>query len=82
MQTHGNIRHLSLHYLPPERMTRRTLLNRLAGERDFRDFSCLSPAKENRCQPVDPAPTDLYQQQNLRFLCPQIQAGNMKRNLF
>jgi hypothetical protein len=31
------------------------LIKRLAGERDFRDFSCLSPAKENRCQPADPA---------------------------
>jgi uncharacterized protein (TIGR02284 family) len=29
----------------------------LAGERDFRDFSCLPPAEENRAQPVDPAPT-------------------------
>ena len=32
------------------------LRNRLAGERDFRDFSCLPPAKENRGQPADPAP--------------------------
>jgi uncharacterized protein (TIGR02284 family) len=27
----------------------------LAGERNFRDFSCLPPAEENRAQPVDPA---------------------------
>jgi uncharacterized protein (TIGR02284 family) len=27
----------------------------LAGERGFRDFSCLPPAKENRVQPADPA---------------------------
>jgi uncharacterized protein (TIGR02284 family) len=27
----------------------------LAGERDFRDFSCLPSAKENRRQPADPA---------------------------
>jgi len=32
-------------------------LNRLAGARDFRDFSCLPPAEENRAQPADPAPT-------------------------
>jgi uncharacterized protein (TIGR02284 family) len=31
----------------------------LAGARDFRDFSCLPPAEENRTQPVDPAPTAL-----------------------
>jgi uncharacterized protein (TIGR02284 family) len=30
----------------------------LAGERDFRDFSGLPLAKENRGQPTDPAPTD------------------------
>jgi uncharacterized protein (TIGR02284 family) len=29
----------------------------LAGARDFRDFSCLPPAEENRTQPADPAPT-------------------------
>jgi uncharacterized protein (TIGR02284 family) len=28
----------------------------LAGELDFRDFSCLLPAKENRAHPADPAP--------------------------
>jgi uncharacterized protein (TIGR02284 family) len=28
----------------------------LAGERDFRDFSCLPSAEENRAQPTDPAP--------------------------
>jgi uncharacterized protein (TIGR02284 family) len=27
----------------------------LAGERDFRDFSCLPSAEENRAQPTDPA---------------------------
>src|SRR5260370_32565319 len=35
------------------------LIKWLAGERDFRDFSCLPPAKENRAQPADPAPADL-----------------------
>jgi len=30
----------------------------LAGERDFRDFSRLRPAQENREQPADPAPAD------------------------
>jgi uncharacterized protein (TIGR02284 family) len=29
----------------------------LAGAWDFRDFSCLPPAEENRAQPADPAPT-------------------------
>jgi uncharacterized protein (TIGR02284 family) len=29
----------------------------LAGAWDFRDFSCLLPAEENRAQPADPAPT-------------------------
>ena len=33
-------------------------LNRLAGAWDFRDFSCLPPAEENRAQPADPAPVD------------------------
>jgi uncharacterized protein (TIGR02284 family) len=28
----------------------------LAGALDFRDFSCLPPAEENRAQPTDPAP--------------------------
>lgn len=32
------------------------LSKRLAGERDFRDFFCLPPVKENRTQPADPAP--------------------------
>jgi uncharacterized protein (TIGR02284 family) len=32
--------------------------NRLAGAWDFRDFSCLPPAEENRAQPADPAPTE------------------------
>jgi uncharacterized protein (TIGR02284 family) len=31
----------------------------LAGAWDFRDFSCLPPAEENRAQLADPAPTDL-----------------------
>jgi uncharacterized protein (TIGR02284 family) len=30
----------------------------LAGAWDFRDFSCLPPAEENRAQPVDPALTE------------------------
>jgi uncharacterized protein (TIGR02284 family) len=36
----------------------------LAGALDFRDFSCLPPAEENRAQPVDPVPTasPIYQQ--------------------
>jgi uncharacterized protein (TIGR02284 family) len=32
----------------------------LAGARDFRDFSGLPSAKENRRQPTDPAPTDKH----------------------
>jgi hypothetical protein len=39
--------------LPPDAPA--DLSKRLAGEWDFRDFSCLSPAKENRCQPTNPA---------------------------
>jgi hypothetical protein len=58
MQTYGGNLHLSLH-------TRRwvilqwTLSKRLAGEQDFRDFSCSPPVKENRTQPVDPALTEV-----------------------
>jgi hypothetical protein len=29
------------------------------GARDFRDFSRLPPAQENRGQPADPAPADI-----------------------
>jgi hypothetical protein len=35
------------------------LIKRLAGARDFRDFFCLPPVKENRAQPADPAPAVL-----------------------
>ena len=34
---------------------RRPLVFGQAGERDFRDFSCLPSVKENRRQPADPA---------------------------
>jgi uncharacterized protein (TIGR02284 family) len=37
----------------------------LAGARGFRDFSCLPPAEENRAQPVDPAPTALFNSPNI-----------------
>jgi uncharacterized protein (TIGR02284 family) len=36
----------------------------LAGERDFRDFSCLSSAEENRAQPTDPAQPPRKAQKN------------------
>src|ERR1700761_4630200 len=63
MQTHGRFWHLSFEItaglIPPSGP-----LKRLAGAQDFRDFSCLPPAEENRAQPADPAPTasPIYQQ--------------------
>jgi hypothetical protein len=36
------------------------IIERLAGARDFRDFFCLPPVKENRTQPVDLAPAVSY----------------------
>jgi hypothetical protein len=52
IQTHAGSEHLSAH----AHQVSLGALKWLAGERDFRDFSCLLPVKENRAHPADPAP--------------------------
>jgi uncharacterized protein (TIGR02284 family) len=42
----------------------------LAGEWDFRDFSCLPSAEENRAQPTDPAPTAQQKFQQIEVSMP------------
>jgi hypothetical protein len=55
MQTHEQFRHLSFE-ITAGLILPSGPLKRLAGAQDFRDFSCLPPAEENRAQPADPAP--------------------------
>ncbi len=55
---HGADRRIYLPITCRPGILRADLSDRLAGARDFRDFSCLPPAKENRVEPADPAPAE------------------------